>query len=64
MFADVITVKAEDQTNAILKGNNALAAKQIKDVLVKAKNDLKSQCRNRPLHPSPGQGRLSKTKNP
>ena len=41
--ADVITVKAEDQTNAIFKGNNALAAKQIKDVLVKAKNDLKSQ---------------------
>ena len=24
---DVITVKAEDQTNAIFKGNNALAAK-------------------------------------
>ena len=41
--ADVITVKAEDQTNAIFKGNNALAAKQIKDVLVKAKNDLKGQ---------------------
>ena len=41
--ADVITIKAEDQTNAIFKGNNALAAKQIKDVLVKAKNDLKSQ---------------------
>ena len=42
--ADVITGKAEDQTsNAIFKGNNALAAKQIKDVLVKAKNDLKGQ---------------------
>ena len=41
--ADVITVEAEDQTNAIFKGNNALEAKQIKDVLIKEKNDLKSQ---------------------
>ena len=44
--ADIIIVKSENVTNTIFRVNNALAVIKVEDVLVNARNDLKSQSKD------------------